>query len=173
MSGIIGVAGTNSGVIPHGVINYEEGTVLSTGLDPKSSCGSGSWTTGSYNMETVSIQMAKYIKIGKVVHCWFECIVRYISYADNGDCGLNNTAYGVDGLYAYDNTIPFAADTLHTQNGPANGFISIAGNTFGTNGPPLFVNASNGGVYTVGNSYPGGHNTQRILAGYFSYIAII
>ena len=59
MSGMIGSAGSKSGVIGETELDYEEGTFMTAGAD-----GTGSWTTGSYQMSTVII-MAKYIKIGK------------------------------------------------------------------------------------------------------------
>ena len=58
MSGIIGIAGTNSGVIPHGVIDYEEGT----------------WTPGITNGTAYTAgNQGRYVKIGRQVTVHFYC----------------------------------------------------------------------------------------------------
>ena len=154
MSGIIGTVGSKSGVIGTTELDYEEGTFMTAGAD-----GTGSWTTGSYEMNTVII-MAKYIKVGKKVTCWFETTGKYTN------SGLAN---GVDGLYAKDGTCPFTPSSLYTNDGPTCGNLTVAGNTFGQHGTPVFVNAS-GQIRTVGNSMVGTYNVDRKISGWFTYM---
>jgi hypothetical protein len=70
MSGIIGGAGSKSGVIGETEIDYEEGT----------------WTPYFYASVNFghSTQVGTYVKIGKFVQCQFDCIVNSTTSTSGG-----------------------------------------------------------------------------------------
>ena len=149
MSGIVGGAGSKSGVIGTTELDYEEGTWTPIFLS------SGGDIDSAYGITTV-VNSATYVKIGKSVTLFYNGTGTYKATA-------GTAAFQCEGL-------PFTPSSAFTIAGPLCGAVQIAG---GYPERATYNNTTNGGRIQTGggNTFPaGGTGNTRTLYGWSNYV---
>ena len=149
MSGIIGRAGSRSGVIPYGEIEYEEGTwTVTASMSTSGSVSLATYVTGGYTKIGRTVHIHGFIKIGSVsspvgalkFSLPFACVSGLPGIASRSVISIGTSSVNfADNIHIISRgTAPFA----FAEEGQSNMFVKVSGD-----------NAGSSDITPTGNSY--------------------